>query len=148
MKVITIYAADDGTRFDSAKECEKYEVVMNSVNNIMGQLRNNNALEYDCAIQQDRQTVKSCFNDFLELCEKTIATEAKVFRECREGKRHISHAEYVISTYSSDYPCLHRAMYRFECINEASGIEYEQPYFAKKEPQFKGRVLPQKGGEI
>lgn len=142
MKVITIYAAYDGTRFDSAKECEKYEAVMNSVDNIMKRLRNDkNALEHGCAIQQDRQTVKSCLNDFLELCEKTIPTEAKVFKECKEGKRHISHAEYVVSEYSNDYPCLHRAMLRFACINEVSGIEYEQPYFANNEPQFKGRVL-------
>lgn len=142
MKIITIYVADDGTRFDTAKKCEKYEVVMNSVDHIMKRLRNDkNALEHGCAIQQDKQIVTSCLNDFLGLCETTIPTEALVFKQCKEGKRHISHAEYVISDYANDYPCLQRAMFRFECINEVSGIEYEQPYFANNEPQFKGRVL-------
>lgn len=142
MKAITIYAADDGKHFDSAKECEQYEVVMHGVDNIMKRLRNEkNALEHGCAIQQDRQTVKACMYDFWELCEKAIPAYEKVFKEVREGKRHISHAEYTISEYSDEYPCLQRAMYRFDCINAVSGIEYDQPYYANNEPRFNGRVL-------
>lgn len=130
MKVTTIYSAEDGKRFDSAKDCEQYEAILHSTDNIMKRLRNNSTLKHGCAIQQDRQTVESCLSDFLELCEKAIPTEAKVFKECKEGKRHISHAEHVIGEYSNDYPCLEKAMRRFACIHMDNGIEYDMPYFA------------------
>lgn len=46
------------------------------------------------------------------------------------GKRHPSHAGRVLSDYQQDYPCLYHAHYRFQCINNENGYEFQQPYFA------------------
>lgn len=75
----------------------------------------------------------------MDLCAKAIPSEAKVFQEVKNGTRHISHASYILSDYSSDFPCLNKAMHRFECIDKYN-IEYNQPYFVEHRLDFKGVI--------
>lgn len=64
-----------------------------------------------------------------------------MFSEVANGTRHISHAGRVLSDYSHDFPILWKLYFRLECINDFSGFEYEQPYFANHESEFKGVII-------
>lgn len=137
-----IYIADDGTRFDDKEDCLKYEAILNKCKNIMSSLYyDEKALNNGKAIIHDQFFVKSCFERFMDLCSEVIPQYKKEFQEVKEGTRHTSHAEYCISEYSNDFPCLQRAMYRFTCIDKY-GIEYNQPYFVKHRLDFKGGYIP------
>lgn len=136
-----IYIAEDGTRFDSKDSCLNYEALSDKCKRIMSTLYyDKKELDKGNAIRHDNDVVKSCFEHFIDLCSTAIPQSRKELQEVKEGKRHISHAEYILSEYSSDFPCLFHAMYRFTCIDKY-GIEYQQPYYAKHREDFKGSLI-------
>ncbi len=136
-----IYIAEDGTRFDSRDDCLSYEVILNKCISIMSLLYyNKEALDEGKAIRHSKTKVKVIFDSFIDLCSKAIPQSNKELQEVKEGRRHISHAEYIISEYQNDFPCLSKAMYRFMCIDKC-GIEYPQPYYAKHPAEFKGEFI-------
>lgn len=141
MEEITIYKAVDGTRFDSKGDCEYYESVIDNVNNIMSRLRPNDEISSNVAIRQDSDVVKEVKQDFFLLCAEVILSYKQLFREVANSIRHISHAGRVLSDYSHKFPILYDLYFRLECISETSGIEYEQPYFANHEIEFKGVII-------
>ena len=141
MEEITIYKAVDGTRFDSKKDCEYYESVIVNVNNIMSRIRPNDKISSEVAIRQDSDVVIEVKKDFFLLCAEVIPSYKQLFSEVADRKRHISHAGRVLSDYSHDFPILYGSYFRFECINDCSGVEYEQPYFANHETEFDGVII-------
>ena len=141
MEEITIYKAVDGTRFDSKVDCEYYESVIDNVNNIMSRLRPNDEISSNVAIRQDSDVIIEVKQDFFLLCAEVIPSYKQLFSEVAYRIRHISHAEYVLSDYSHNFPILYDSYFRFECINDCSGVEYEQPYFANHEIEFHGVII-------
>lgn len=141
MEEITIYKAVDGTRFDSEYDCEHYESVIDKANNIMSRLRPNDEISSNVAIRQDSDVVTEVKRDFFLLCAEVIPSYKRWFSEVANGIRHISHAGRVLSDYSQDFPILYKLYFRLECINDCSGIEYEQPYSANHEIEFKGVII-------
>ena len=141
MEEITIYKAVDGTRFDSKVDCEYYESVIDNMNNIMSRLRPNDEISSRVAIRQDSDVVKEVKYDFFLLCAEVIPSNKQLFIEVANGIRHISHAGYVLSDYSHVFPILYDFYFRLQCINDCSGVEYEQPYFANNEIEFDGVII-------
>lgn len=136
MEEITIYKAVDGTRFDSKADCEYYESIYKNVSNIMARLRPNNKVSNKVAIRQDSDIVREVMQDFFLICAEVIPSFKDMFMQVAYSERHISHAGRILSDYSNRFPILYYAYYRIECINQISGVEYEQPYFANHEIEF------------
>ena len=141
MEKITIYKAVDGTRFDRKDDCEYYESVIDNVNNIMSRLRPNDEISSNVAIRQDSDVVIEVKQDFFLLCAEIIQSYKQFFSEVAYNIRHISHAGRVLSDYSHKFPILYDSYFRLECINDCSGVEYEQPYFANHEIEFHGVII-------
>lgn len=141
MEEITIYKAVDGTRFDSKYDCEYYESVIDNVNNIMSRLRPNDEISINVAIRQDSDVVIKVKQDFFLLCADVIPSYKQLFSEIAYRTRHISHAGRVLSDYSDDFPILYGSYFRLDCINDCSGVEYQQPYFANHEIEFNGVII-------
>lgn len=141
MEKITIYIAVDGTRFDSKEDCKYYESICKNVSNIMARLRPNEDVSSRIAIKQDVDVVREVKQDFFLICAEAIPSFSQWFKEVADGTRHISHAGRILSDYSKDFPILSATYFRLECISETSCIEYEQPYFANHEIEFKGVII-------
>ena len=141
MKEIVVYEAKDGKRFDKESDCYDYEIVIYCAEQIMETLKPRTPIDYNHAVQQDLQEVRSAFNKFMLLCARVIPLFARHFEEVADGTRHPSHAWRILSDYSYDYPVLHKVWSRFECISQTSGIEYEQPYYTQHENEFKGEII-------
>lgn len=141
MEEITIYGAVDGTRFDSKSDCEYYESVIDNVNNIMSRLRPNDEISSNVAIRQDSDVVIEVTQDFFLICAEVIPSFKDLFMQVANNERHISHAGRILSDYINDFPILYKTYYRIECINQISGVEYEQPYFANHEIEFEGVII-------
>lgn len=139
MKEITKYAASDGTEFNTAQECKKYESIINQVVEI-DNLRDNSEVSYcKVAIRQDKKIVNQFKHDFYMLCAEIIPEYTRIFTEVAEGTRHQSHANRIISDYGYTYPILADIAFRIDCISD-DGVEYDQPYFAAHEAEFKGEI--------
>lgn len=141
MEEITIYKSIDGTRFDSKADCEYYESVIDNVNKIMSRLIPNDEIASNVAIRQNPDVVIEVKQDFFLLCAEVIPSYKQMFREVAYRIRHTSHAGRVLSDYSHDFPILYDSYYRLECINDCSGVEYEQTYFADHEIEFHGDII-------
>ena len=138
MKEITIYECEDGTRFDSKTKALEYEKLCSDVGTIMCNLepRTDDCEDGKCFIQQNVDSVRESLKKFLLLCSEKLPLDKKTFTECANGTRHISHASYLLSDYGIDI--FKNTMFRFSCTNMESGREYQQPYYAKHEDEFKG----------
>ncbi|MFM6995034.1 MAG: hypothetical protein ACKOWO_07975 [Sediminibacterium sp.] len=139
MKAITIYQCNDGTRFDAENDAKEYESLCDEVKRIMEPMgeRTHKCDIGEEYIQHDPKDVKKALHDFLILCANTLTGYCKPLMECAKGKRHISHANYIIS--ECGFKTLSDANYRFRCTNMESGREYQQPYYAKHENEFKAK---------
>lgn len=139
MREITKYAASDGTEFNTAQECKKYESIINRVVEI-DNLRDNSEVSYcEVAIRQDKGIVKRFKHDFYMLCAEIIPDYKRIFTEVAEGTRHQSHANCILSDYGYTYPILADTAFRIDCISD-DGVEYDQPYFVAHEAEFKGEI--------
>lgn len=139
MKEVTKYIALDGTKFNTAEDCKEYESIINRVIEI-NNLRDNGEVSYcKVAIRQDKEAVKKFKYDFYMLCAEIIPECKSLFTEVAVGNRHQSRASHVLSCSSREYPILNEISYRLDCIGE-SGIEYDQPYFALHEDEFRGEI--------
>jgi hypothetical protein len=138
IKEITIYETTDRSRFESHREAVEYEKLYERCNEIMQVLRDR---EDDCAVRQDIKDVKNAFEKLMSLCAEKIPDFKSTFNKVSRGEAHQSWAARILSDYSSEYRCLYHSFFRFECINMVSGIEYEQPYYAAHESEWKGEIL-------
>ena len=135
IKEIMIYETTDGCRFNTEKEAEKYESLYEKCEKIMSQLRPHIDIG---AVQQNIESVKRAFNEFMDLCADAIPSYKKTFIGVKEGNIHLSWAQRVISDYGID--CLLNTFFRFSCTNMISGVEYEQPYYVKHESEWKKMI--------
>lgn len=138
IKEIIIYETTDRSRFESHREAVEYEKLYERCNKIMAVLRNR---EDDCAVRQDIKDVQNAFKNLMSLCAEVIPDYKSIFDNVSKGEAHPSWAGRILSDYSSGYMCLYHSFYRFECINKVSGLEYDQPYYAAHESEWKGDVL-------
>jgi len=138
IKEITIYETTDRSRFESHREAVEYEKLYERCNKIMAVLRNR---EDGCAVKQDLHDVKNVLKNLMSLCSEVIPDFKSTFDKVSRGEAHQSWAARILSDYSSEYRCLYKSFYRFECMNQVSGIEYEQPYYALHESAWEGKVL-------
>lgn len=140
MKKVTVYEAYDGVRFDTEKQCREHDVICNKVKEIECKLRSNAKVQanYSYAVQQDADTVKKCFAELMELCTDLFGYDK--FERVASGECDISHAQYILSDYSDDYPLLWMFFHRFLHIDMKTSIEYQQQFYATHPEAFKGVI--------
>lgn len=135
-----IYVALDGTRFDIKNKCLEYENIINDISKIVSNLRDNDEVNSNTAVQQDIEIVKKSWKQFLSVCANAIPEWKDWFYQCAEGVRHESHIGRLLDDYSSEFPILYGTYFRFQCI-DTSGVEYEQPYFSLHPNEFNGKII-------
>lgn len=140
MKKVSVYVSDDGTRFNTEKECRLYEELCGKVKAVMSELRPRN-IDYNIAVQQDKSAVANAYVKFMNLCADTLPSYSGIFDQCSRGERHPSHASRILSDLYTQYPILSKTNFRFDCIDTETGVEYEQPYFTAHPQEFKGKIL-------
>lgn len=139
MKTQTIYICEfDNKRFDSEYKCRIYETLCEQVEKVMSPL-GKPPQDMDEAIQHDITSVEAVLEKFLNLCTEVVPNHKSWFKEYFNGTRDKSHIGWLLSEYSSEYPCLYNAWFRFDCMNN-SGIEYQQPYFVGHPNEFQGTI--------
>ena len=134
MKEITIYQTEDGCRFDKKEDAIKYEELCDKCKNIESNLVNiGRELQYNEYIQQDVTMVKNSIYCFMDVVADAIPEYAAWAIQVKNGGRHISHIERVLSDYN--IKCLDNLCYRFKCISLENGKEFQQPYFVKHQDE-------------
>lgn len=126
MKAITIYEASDGTRFDSADLCARYEIVIGQVAPITSRMPKHD-LGYGECVQLDKEQCNQYKSDLVDLCRELFPNES-VFKHDAEKIHPSSYAGRFLSECS--YPCLYTAWHRCMCINWENYCQYNRPYFA------------------
>jgi hypothetical protein len=123
MKEVSLFQAEDGSRFENLKEAKKYEAILNQVNAIP-------FLNYEddnCSfangggyIQQSKGIIKMAEDKLLELANEWFKPE-KPFTNPRG----------IVGRYccDSNMKALNRLYSRLQCI-DSEGREWGQPYFA------------------
>lgn len=139
MKEIIIYEANDGTRFKNKRKCETYENICTKVADIMSVMKVREG--DDIAVRQDKGNVHKAFFGFMDLCGDVFPEHRDWFNQCAIGSRHISHAGRILNDLHDECPILDRTMYRFQCIDWNSGIEYPLANYSYKPEDFKGKIL-------
>ena len=138
MKEITIYETEDGTRFDNKSKAERYETLATNLNAVALKYLGVRTKKCDNGAEALSHTIKDVQNYKKEICllaAEYIPSFAKTFEECGDGTRHISHAERIVSDYN--VKALDYAFFRLCCINEVTGDEYSQPYYAIHPEEWK-----------
>lgn len=131
MKEITIFQTNDGTRFDRKSDAEKYETLATTLEAIACKYLGIRTKKCEEGTEVLYHSIKDVQNYKKEICLQAaqyIPSFKKTFEECGTGTRHISHAERIISDYN--VKALNYAFFRLRCINEVTGGEYSQPYYA------------------
>lgn len=137
VKKVEVWEAQDGKRFDDIASADYYDSLIDWRNEVMSKLRPH---VDDGAVQQDVEEVKKAFGEFMDLCAHVIPDYEEWFQGVKEGKRHLSHVQYLLADNSTEYPFLWKTWFRFDCINMTSGIEYGQPYYVEHEDEWKWLV--------
>lgn len=143
MREIIIYEARDGEEFYDKTKCQNYETVLDKIDEIMSELRDDSNVSCSVAIRQNVETVKKVLNRFLlEVCEPAFSDSEykKWIQEVADGTRHMSYVARLLSDNRSKGKAYYHTCFRFMCINMESGIEYEQPYYAEHEDEFEGVI--------
>lgn len=139
METITMYRCIDGSTFKSKAEAEKYEMWCTECSRIDWMLVSiDRELNYDEYIQQDWQTVRSAFAQFMAVVAKAIPLYANIALQCGSLTRHISHIGRVIDDYG--IKCFQKLYFRFCCIDFNNGREFQQPYFIDNQDDVTIRV--------
>jgi hypothetical protein len=145
MKAITKYQANDGAEFKTAEECEKHEVLVARIDEIMSQLpptpkddgcRFANGHGY---IQHDPLTFIKVRNELLDLGAEQFSdgfSYKSWFAETKAGTRHNSWVGRLLD--DNGVRPLSRAWYRIMATDELAR-EWGQIYYA---------LNPGKGEEI
>ena len=133
MKELTIYECTDGTRFDYKDKAERYEhyyqLIQEANNMYLGANSRPINPGVTWRIQHNVESVKAFRKRICELAAEYIPEWKKEFLECATGERHISHAIRLVSDYNVEM--FHsNAFFRLECIDENTGYEYQQPFYA------------------
>lgn len=131
MKEITIYQCQDGTEFHEKTEAARYEYMaarLSAIESYYLGVRDEKMLRVREPKRHDISKVQSFKEKICRAAAEYLPKWKKIFIECADGSRHISHAERIISDYN--LRMFDRAFFRLSCIDKNTGIEYEQPYYA------------------
>ena len=154
MKEITMYVCDDGSQFTSKEEAQKRDELIEKVNNTLAILKPRKEIEkqiglseFELAIRQDKDTVFYAMSKLMDICMSTIGgsyanevfTKYKDAYRLQDGSVHISHLYRLISDFGINI--LRDALYRFECIDTKTGIEYPTPMYVKNPKLFIGKII-------
>lgn len=117
MKVINIYECVDGTRFDKKADAERYEEIYGQVDLILYKRLGVNILGKVAAGKLDPQDVRAGLAEFMKVCAEAIPSFANLFEKIDMSNLREYNLYKTLSDYSSDWPVLWHAYYRFRCIN-------------------------------
>lgn len=128
MKTITVFVAEDGTRFDSVMQCRDYEKLCLDVTTAMIPLGSWPNIASQQYVQHTREACTAA----------RIAMNRIVRQEFGSCAVFEQNPDDAIMPYSiagrfaseSSYPSVSRAYYRLNCINWETFREYQQPYYA------------------
>ena len=123
MKVIELYEAPDGKRFDTAYECVRYEAILAEVEDILLHITTNDSIDFSNGegyIQHEESGVMHLNQDFLRLVNKWFQPEVLFTEFTYEVGRMID---------DSNMKCLKQLDYKIECIDDKNR-EWGQPYYA------------------
>lgn len=128
MKTVTVYEAFDGTRFDAAVFCQRYEDRLAYFNKLMAKLTPRpDDMEHGTFIRQNIDTVwwlramvidESCLSEALK-AKVTPLIESRALPQLSIAGRYLDDVD----------PLAYSAWSRLTCI-DSEGREWEQPYFA------------------
>lgn len=141
METITIYETN-GKRFDKYSDAEEYEKLCERVNDIMKQLPpRTEKVEYSEDYNEHNiKILKVCFIAFLKTMKSIERFRDLIMPNDKvpfdNGIKY--HAEVALFRYDDcgDYPILHDAIYRFQCIDFETGFEFSQPYYVTHQEEF------------
>ena len=131
IRTVVVYQCEDGTRFNRISDAQKYDKYYNKLHFVEESLlgkRSDDVEEGLASMEHPVEKVVAYRKEICRLAGEYIPVYKKMFSECGEGIRHISHAERIVS--DSDNQMLNVAFYRLSCINQETGVEYQQPFFA------------------
>lgn len=129
MKVITKYEAADGSQFNDALACEKYEKLCHDVAQFMALIpKRPDNIEYCNGkgfIQHDPAAFDRMKQGLLD-CVGTQIDHVWI-AACKRGECHISYVARLVDDYGIS--CLNHAMHRIYCTDDALR-EWGQPFYA------------------
>lgn len=133
VKPIMMYEAY-GQIYDTYEKAAKYAELCERVNGFMSLLpeRTKEVENGTDFLKHDLSTLNKVYDDFLACCRE-------VFPECADKlnrNTHISFSARFIDDRSRVFPILSDALFRFQCVDFASGYEYQQPYFVRNSKEF------------
>lgn len=133
VKRIVMYEAY-GQMYNTYEKAAEYAELCERVNDFMSLLPERTKGVENCTdfLEHDLSTLNKVFDEFLICCRE-------VFPDCADKlnrDKHFSFISRLIDDRSSVYPILSNALFRFQCIDFASGYEYQQPYFARNSMEF------------
>ena len=117
MKEITKYECVDGTRFDKKADAERYEEIYGQVDLILYKSLGINRLDKVVAGKLNPQDVRAGLAEFMKVCAEAIPGFADLFEKIDMSNLRGYCLNKILSDYSSDWPVLWHAYYRFLCIN-------------------------------
>ena len=128
MKKITIYECVDGTRFDKEADAERYEEIYGRVEHILDKRLGIKIQDRTNAGKLNPQEVRAGLAEFMKVCAEAIPSFADLFEKIDMSKLKNYCLYKTFSDYSTHWPVLLDAYYRFLNINPNTFIdEYGLP---------------------
>jgi hypothetical protein len=143
MKKVTMYEANDGTRFDREARCEQYEELCDKVEQAMLILPRYgidscNFANGEGYIQHTKSTYSKARNAVLELA-KTVSNYDGLQQCIDNHELHLSYPRRYLDGGAMHNP-IQKALARLLCIDK-NYREYGQPYFANNPHEATGGCL-------
>jgi len=134
-RALTIYVADDGSRWDSAEDAVKRDILDRKVREIEASFPkppddSNERIKVGPDTAEAKRAV-------VELCRALYPNEA-VFKHPPEEIHPFSYAGRFLSEVGGP---LNRVWWRFSCIGE-DGYMYQQPFYASNPHKFREFAKP------
>lgn len=146
---VNMFKAGDGRLFDKIVDAALYDQQYNRCCEILECYLNPMERPNDSLyrVRQSEKHVRKGFAEFIKLCKQIFSKHESSFldesdEQLEKCKKNIVYR--ILSDYSSDYPFIWKAFYRFTCINTESWFEYTQPYYANNENEYEKDLVEYK----
>lgn len=128
MKKITVYEANDGTRFDSEAKAEIHEQIIAEIEEAMMPLGDRIEITGGQFVRHGRVRFMEAKANMIRIIRKATGDQFGIFKNYQPDDIHpMSLAGRIVDDLGSK--AIRKAWNRLQCINE-NGDEWEQPYFA------------------
>jgi hypothetical protein len=128
MKSLTIYTAEDGSRFDKEADCLMYESLCARVKLALAPLGREHDIASITYWQHDPADVRQAWAAFIGICREEFGDSLEWLHTKKPEEIHP--ASYIGRLLSEDgRKCLSHAGYRFHTI-DPEGREFDQPFWA------------------